>query len=164
MSDIVFARVDDRLIHGQVVFRWMDYVGAAELVIVDDELCKDTFIYRVFRSMLAPGIDLQIISVQNAIQLLRNKTDYTENRKMLLAKSPIVYRELVENKVELKQVNIGCMGHMKGRKNYYKDLYASTEEIDAIHYLIQENVNERYQVLVSNVKEKLCDINEKTNM
>ena len=55
MSDIVFARVDDRLIHGQVVFRWMDYVGAAELVIVDDELCKDTFIYRVFRSMLAPG-------------------------------------------------------------------------------------------------------------
>ena len=38
MSDIVFARVDDRLIHGQVVFRWMDYVGAAELVIVDDEL------------------------------------------------------------------------------------------------------------------------------
>jgi len=83
---------------------------------------------------------------------------------MLLAKSPIVYRELVENKVELKQVNIGCMGHMKGRKNYYKDLYASTEEIDAIHYLIQENVNVSYQVLVSNVKEKLCDINEKTNM
>ena len=39
---IVLARIDDRLIHGQVMTSWLNYTGANRIIIVDDETANDT--------------------------------------------------------------------------------------------------------------------------
>lgn len=41
MKQIVFARIDDRLIHGQVMTAWLKQCDANEVVIIDNELCKE---------------------------------------------------------------------------------------------------------------------------
>ena len=43
MSKIVLARVDDRLIHGQVMTAWLQYTEGNHIVIVDDATAKDDF-------------------------------------------------------------------------------------------------------------------------
>lgn len=40
---IVLARIDDRLIHGQVMTSWLNYTGANRIIIIDDETANDTF-------------------------------------------------------------------------------------------------------------------------
>ena len=47
MSKIVLTRVDSRLIHGQVVTKWLQQSGANEILVVSDELEQDEF-YKVF--------------------------------------------------------------------------------------------------------------------
>lgn len=41
MTKIVLARVDDRLIHGQVMTAWIQYTGGNHIVIVDDVTAQD---------------------------------------------------------------------------------------------------------------------------
>ena len=55
MKDIVWTRIDDRLIHGQVMTQWIQHCGANEVVIVDDGVAKDTFIQMVMKWYLTVG-------------------------------------------------------------------------------------------------------------
>ena len=43
MGKIVLSRIDDRLIHGQVMTAWVSYVGGKEILIIDDKVAKDPF-------------------------------------------------------------------------------------------------------------------------
>lgn len=54
MRNVVLARVDDRLIHGEVVTAWTPTFKANKIIIIDDEVAKDTFNVRVVKA-LAPA-------------------------------------------------------------------------------------------------------------
>lgn len=43
MKHIVWTRIDDRLIHGQVMTQWIQYTEANEVLIIDDGVAKDSF-------------------------------------------------------------------------------------------------------------------------
>ena len=46
MGEIVLARIDDRLIHGQVMTAWLQFTGGNHIVIVDDATAGDEFTQR----------------------------------------------------------------------------------------------------------------------
>lgn len=52
-AEIVHARIDYRLIHGQVITKWLKQCGANRIIIIDDGLSKDTFLGQVYK-MAAP--------------------------------------------------------------------------------------------------------------
>ena len=88
MKDIVWTRIDDRLIHGQVMTQWIQHCGANEVVIVDDGVAKDTFIQMVMKSSVPKKISLKVFSVKDAITYL---TGEPNNEKILiLVKIPSV--------------------------------------------------------------------------
>ena len=44
MKNIILARVDDRLIHGQITIGWLNKINVDTIVIVDEELSKNNFL------------------------------------------------------------------------------------------------------------------------
>ena len=67
MANIKLARVDFRLMHGQVVTGWLHQVNADTILIVNDELAKDKFLAQVFLMAAPPGVKVLIRSTQRAI-------------------------------------------------------------------------------------------------
>ena len=61
MGEIVLVRIDDRLIHGQVMTAWVKETGANQIIIVDDEVSKDLFMSEVMKAS-APVLSLIHIS------------------------------------------------------------------------------------------------------
>lgn len=55
MRNVVLARVDDRLIHGEVVTAWTPTFKANKIIIIDDEVAKDTFNVRVVKALAPAG-------------------------------------------------------------------------------------------------------------
>ncbi|EFQ69431.1 PTS system, IIB component [Enterococcus faecalis TX0470] len=55
MSKIVLTRVDSRLIHGQVVTKWLQQSGANEILVVSDELEQDEFLQSIYLMAAPPG-------------------------------------------------------------------------------------------------------------
>ena len=64
MSKIVLTRVDSRLIHGQVVTKWLQQSGANEILVVSDELEQDEFLQSIY--LMAAGVSVVIKGIESA--------------------------------------------------------------------------------------------------
>ena len=63
MDKIGLARIDDRLIHGQVMSSWLGYVGSKEIIIVDDELYSDEFTKSIILISTSKSINVSIYDI-----------------------------------------------------------------------------------------------------
>lgn len=72
MGEIVLARIDDRLIHGQVMTAWLQFTGGNHIVIVDDATARDEFTKSIMSMAVPNGIKLSILGVADGAKLLAN--------------------------------------------------------------------------------------------
>ena len=106
MRNIVLARVDDRLIHGEVVTAWTPSLSANRIVIVDDTVAADKFNKRVLMALAPQGTKVAVLSVEGATKALQ-KPDPGNERVIVLTKTPIVFEQLLDGGVEIKEVCLG---------------------------------------------------------
>lgn len=135
MRDIVLTRIDDRLIHGQVVTAWVKQTNGNRIVIVDEALAKDAFMQKILKSAAPPGVSVEVYSVSDAAELLKAEAVKGE-KVIILVKTPQVLEALLDAGVELKTVILGGMGLKAGRKKFYKNISASDDEIACMKRLI----------------------------
>ena len=71
--EIGLIRVDSRLIHGQVITKWLNYSKANVIVVVDDELSKDSFMSEIYTASAPNGIVVEILSI---VDFMKNTTTH----------------------------------------------------------------------------------------
>ena len=72
VNNLVFTRVDDRLIHGQVMTSWLKvYNTAKHILIVDDATSKDPFMGKMFSLLVPSGITISVQSVDEAVETFK---------------------------------------------------------------------------------------------
>lgn len=147
MSKIVLARVDDRLIHGQVMTAWLQFTEGNHIVIVDDATAKDDFLKSIMSMSVPQGIKLDVLSVADGPSFLNG--DHGNDKLLLLAKTPNTYLDLFEAGVAIKEVVIGGMGANPQRKKFYKNISASDDEKAIMQKLIDAGVNVKIQIVPS---------------
>lgn len=149
MRNIVLARIDDRLIHGQVVTSWVRTVDADQILIADDALMGDTFTQRVLKAAAPPGISVDVRSVEDAARYLQEDT--RGGRLVLLTKSPQAIEALIDADVAIGRVILGGMGFKAGRTRFNKNVSASPEEIESFRRMLGRGVEIFYQLVPSEV-------------
>lgn len=144
MTKIVLARVDDRLIHVQVMTAWIQYTGGNHIVIVDDVTAQDDFTKQIMQMAVPAGIKLDIYNVQEAPQKINaNQT----GKLIILAKTPQVFLQLIQAQVALPGVIIGGMGANKGRQKVYKNIFMNAVEKQAVQAIGAQGVKVKIQVI-----------------
>ena len=128
MESKIFARIDDRLIHGQVTIRWIPYLQVSHVMIIDNELSSNEFLKKVTLMDAHRSIHAQILDENNASTVISN----LEGRILLLAKSPIVFQALLSAGLKIESIILGGTGSRSDRKPLYKNIFLSEAEIDAI--------------------------------
>ena len=144
MENVLLARVDDRLIHGQVMTAWMKTYPATQIVIADDGVANDEFMINVLETAAPAGVRVRVFGVDKTARLLKKGV---KNPTILLAKTPITYKRMVDAGVDLDAVNLGGMGINFERRTLYKNLAASDEEREAIKGLLKAGVDVKIQVI-----------------
>lgn len=145
MANIKLARVDDRLIHGQVMTAWVQNTGATHIIIIDDATANDSFLTSIITMAVPNNIELDIFTVDEAVEYL-NDNDSTKP-VILLAKYPDAFLEVVNRGVELEEVTLGGMGARKDRTQLHKNLSASEQERKDIKELMDKGVNVKIHVI-----------------
>jgi mannose/fructose/N-acetylgalactosamine-specific phosphotransferase system component IIB len=128
------VRVDDRLIHGQVVAIWLKALGARRIVIVDDRTAADEFLREILELAAPPGVPVEVHDVERGTQRVRDLAAAPEPIFVLM-RSPLTAVRLREAGVEFPLLNVGGMGAGPGRKVLYRNISASPEEIEAMRRL-----------------------------
>lgn len=128
--NIVLNRIDERLVHGQVLASWAKKLQARQILVIDDQLASDQFAETVFTMALPADVGLKIFDVAEGGEYLQSRADGTPPNTILLMKTPEVAKRLWDMGYHPKAINIGGMSAGPARKHLCRSLYASEKEID----------------------------------
>lgn len=147
--NIVAARVDDRLIHGQVMASWSKRLQLKQIVVVDDQIAEDDFMRGVLAMSAPSGMKIDILSVGDAAKLVRE--DLSGENTMLLFKrigaALALIKELENSGKEIGELNLGNIGSAPDRMQIAKNIFLSDDEKGQIAMLQAMGVNVFLQML-----------------
>ena len=146
IKNIVFARIDERLLHGQVVTAWVASSGCNVIYIIDDSLARNVMMVGLYNKLAPRGTSCHLLSTAKAVELLLTEPNDEKEKIMLLAKTPQVLENLVEAGVYLKSINLGGMALNKEREVFIENVSASPEEIASMARMVGEGIPIIYQV------------------
>lgn len=116
MAEIRLIRIDFRLIHGQVVTKWVKQAEADRIIIVNDTLANDEFLGSVYKMAAPDDVRVSIFTVEKAMARWE-KNQFKEGKVLLLFKSVEDARALQEKGFPMETVQIGGLGGGNGRMN-----------------------------------------------
>jgi PTS system mannose-specific IIB component/fructoselysine and glucoselysine-specific PTS system IIB component len=130
---LVLNRIDDRLIHGQVVVGWGQPLDVEFIVLVDDAVAASDWEQDLYRMGVPPEMEVRFHSAVEAAPLLDGYR--TEQRPGILLTGDIAtMRELVEHG-GVREVNIGGIHHRAGRVQHLRYVFLTEEEGHALREL-----------------------------
>lgn len=137
MKEILVTRIDDRLIHGQVVTAWVKTFPVTTILIVDDALAENLLLNRIYKSAAPDGINVKIEKTEDARKYLK-ETSGKEERIMILVKTPEVILDLLENEIPITEVILGGMGARPDRTTLNRNVSASEDEIETMKKILKK--------------------------
>ena len=128
---IELFRIDDRLIHGQVVVGWAQPLDVSFIVLVDDEVSGSDWEQELYRMGVPPYVELYFDSVEQAAAKLK---DYIadERKGILLTGDIATMRRLIEASGIVPKCNLGGIHHKSGRSQRMRYVFLSPEEEQAL--------------------------------
>lgn len=146
MKKIVVARIDDRLIHGQVVTSWIKAYPITEILIIAGDLAQNMLMQRIYKSVAPEGIDVNIMNNEHAMNYLHENEKRNENL-MILVKTPEIIEFLVENGIQIPKIILGGMGSKPGRDTLIRNVSANESERESLRRLIDRGIKIVYQMV-----------------
>lgn len=136
---IELYRIDDRLIHGQVVVGWGQPLDIGFIVLVDDEVAGSEWEQELYRMGVPPEMDVHFDSVESAV---RNLAGYRNDpRKGILLTGDISsMRRLVDAGSPVTAVNLGGLHHRVGRSQRLRYVFLTPDEEDALRALDERGI------------------------
>lgn len=144
MENLVLTRIDDRLIHGQVMTAWIKQKNAVQVIVADDEVAEDDFMINVLEMAVPDEIAIGIFNRQDAAEFMSQGLDAPT---ILLVKGPEILNYLVDHGVKIDQIDVGGMGAKEGRSVLYKNISTNPDENKNFMELIEKGVNVFVQVM-----------------
>jgi mannose/fructose/N-acetylgalactosamine-specific phosphotransferase system component IIB len=137
---IAVVRVDDRLIHGQVVVGWGQPLGLGFIVLVDDKVRGSGWEQDLYRMGVPPGVETVFASVDEAA---RHYDDWVKDTRvgLLLTGDIDTMIALVAKVPLLRRVTLGGIHHKPGRIERLRYVYLTDEELAKLRGLVVHGVD-----------------------
>lgn len=138
----LWARVDDRLIHGQVVLGWRQHLRLEEIWVVDDALAADPFMVDALRLAAPADVSLRLLTAAQAAATLAAPLAW---RTLLLFQEPQTALALVEAGVRLAQLNVGNLAARPGSRRAWQSISLTERQAAALDALAERGVTITFQ-------------------
>lgn len=161
--EIGLARIDDRLIHGQVATRWTKESRVSRIVVVNDDVAKDSVRSTMLKSVAPPGVTAHVVDVEKMIRVYNNP-EYAGERMMLLFTNPTDVVRLMEAGVEFKSINIGGMAYKEGKKMITSAVSVDEKDIEAFKVLDAKQIELDVRKVSNDSRQYMMDLLKKNNL
>ncbi|MBL1229309.1 PTS sugar transporter subunit IIB [Enterococcus sp. BWB1-3] len=162
--DIRLARIDDRLIHGQVATVWTKSMNINRILVVSDVVAQDILRKKLLIQAAPPGVKVNVITVEKMIQIFPDERFDDSFRVMLLFTNPEDVVRVVKRGVQLDSVNIGGMSFSQGKKMITNAVAVDIEDIEAFRYLASLGIILEIRKVVADSKVYLMDLLKKEQL
>ncbi len=136
---IVFTRIDDRLIHGQVVEGWVNYLKATCIMVADDTVASDAVQRSIMEMAVPQGLKVLIGRVDEICGRLRSAASDAE-RAILLFSRPVDVVRAIQEGMECSVLNIGGMHFVPGKRKLMEVLAVNESDLEAFREISDKGV------------------------
>ncbi len=157
------ARIDDRLIHGQVATRWTKESKVKRIVVVNDEVAKDSVRTAMLKSVAPPGVTAHVVNTDKMIRVWENP-EYADERMMLLFTNPTDVLKLLKAGVNMKSINIGGMAYKDGKKMITSAVSVDQKDIDAFKEIDAMGIELDVRKVSNDTRQYMMDLLKKNNL
>lgn len=126
---VIQLRIDDRLIHGEVVTIWLNYTNADVAMVVDDETANNAMMKSAMKLAQPAGVSMPIVTIQRAIDLLNEKGDGPK-KIFVITKNAQNARKIVEGTKCIQEVNAGALRSSPGKKQVDLKVFVDDKDIE----------------------------------
>ena len=159
--EYVLARIDSRLLHGQVATGWTKAVNPTRIIVVSDAVSKDKLRKNLIQQAAPPGVKAHVVPVNHMIELAKDDKHFGGQRALLLFENPQDVLRAVEGGVPLKTINVGSMAHSIGKVQPNKTLAFDQNDIDTFVKLKKAGLKFDVRKVPSDSKENMDEILKK---
>ena len=139
MPNIILARIDNRLLHGQVATQWTKAIGANLILVANDEVAGNKM-RQGLMDMAAPnGVDTRYWTIQKTIDTIHKAAD--RQKIFIIIESPEDALRLVEGGVPIKKVNVGNMHMSEGKRQVAGVVAVDDNDINAFKALREHGID-----------------------
>lgn len=160
--NITVFRIDDRLIHGQIVTAWIAYADAKQIVVADDKAAKDSFQQTLLKMATPDNIELKILSVEEAKNYIQNDTD--DKKTLLLVRGPKQAIEIIDANEGLRTINVGNLNMKKGKTKVLGNMWVDENEVLALKELNEKGVKLEVRVVPNDRSQDVMELLKKEKL
>ena len=127
--EFVLARIDTRLLHGQVATNWTKATHPNRIIVVSDSVSKDELRKKLIEQAAPPGVRAHVIPLDKLVQVY-NDPRFGDTKALLLFETPQDALAVIEKGVEIPELNIGSMAHSVGKVQINNVLSLDQEDVE----------------------------------
>lgn len=138
--EYVLARIDSRLLHGQVATAWTKATQPTRIIVVSDTVAKDDLRKKLIQQAAPPGVKAHVVPINKMIDLAKDDQHFGGQRALLLFENPQDALRAIEGGVPLETINVGSMAHSPGKVQPNKVLAFSNDDIATFDKLKERGI------------------------
>lgn len=160
MAKISLFRIDFRLIHGQVITKWIKQTTANRIVVIDNALAKDAFMMDIYRMAAPPGIPVEVYDDDGAVAAWK-ENEMGEGDLLILVRDVSTAVYLKEHGFGVESIQVGGLGGSPGRVVVSPAVTLDQQDADGLRKLRELGCNVYVHVVPAEPKVELSKVLEK---
>jgi mannose/fructose/N-acetylgalactosamine-specific phosphotransferase system component IIB len=156
---VALVRVDNRLVHGQVLYAWLPALDAHGILVADDEAAGNVLARSAMALAIPPGVNFEVLRVEAAAGLLRPGGKGPQApRTLVLLRDVRDAVALSEAGVPVPQLNLGNVHFGRGRKQVSPSVFLDAGELAALEKLSRAGTQVEVRAVPSEAPLRLPDL------
>ncbi|MFC6464819.1 mannose/fructose/sorbose PTS transporter subunit IIB [Marinilactibacillus sp. GCM10026970] len=160
---IGLARIDSRLLHGQVATAWSKDVNPTRIIVVSDDVAQDDLRKSLITQAAPPGVKANVVPVDKMIEVFKDPR-FGKTKALLLFENPTDVVRAVEGGVELEEVNVGSMAHSEGKVMINNVLSVDQKDVDAFEKLKEHGIKFDVRKVPADQRKNMWELLKKSKM
>ncbi len=156
----VLARVDTRLLHGQVATSWVKDTRPDRIIVVSDKVSKDTLRKKMIEQATPPGVKAHVIPISKMAEVAKDPR-FGNTKALLLFESPEDALLAYESGVKYDALNLGSIAHYAGKVVVTKVFSMDEKDVSSLKKLMSMGVKMDVRKVPSDTPESIDAILEK---
>lgn len=156
----VLARVDTRLLHGQVATTWTKTTQPNRIIVVSDSVAHDDLRKKMIEQAAPPGVKANVVPIDKMIQVAKDPR-FGNTKAMLLFETPQDALRAIKGGVDIKELNIGSMAHSLGKVVVNKAIAMNQDDIKTLEELKEVGVTFDVRKVPADSKENMDNLLKK---
>lgn len=124
----VLARIDTRLLHGQVATTWTKSTNPDRIIVVSDNVAHDELRKNMIIQAAPPGVKAHVVPIDKMISVAKDPR-FGTTKALLLFETPLDALKAIQGGVDIKTLNVGSMAHSQGKVAVTKALAFDKDDV-----------------------------------